>query len=146
METVVLTCIKEKGKLRIRVYNNPNYHPMINCQFPSKIREEGKFYTIDGPLGIDTKKAIFYRATQKNTIKIYDKISDISDISSNVDKIYDSGSSECALCFNNEKNIIYVPCGHFYVCNQCHEHGKLKMCPICRHDITNILKASDILT
>ncbi len=44
MEDVRLRCVKVSGKLRVRIISN-GYNPDANCQFPRKIREEGREYT-----------------------------------------------------------------------------------------------------
>jgi len=43
----------------------------------------------------------------------------------------------CSVCFINESNIIFIPCGHLCMCNQCYnkylEHNmNMTLCPICR--------------
>lgn len=138
-EIVTLQCIKVKGKLRVRVYNNSNYHPYLNCQFPRNIREENSFYTIQGPLGVrQIKGTYFYSAINTKTIK---KIG--STPSEKLNKVYDSGVDECSICLTNEKSIIYVPCGHFCVCSECHTTNPLDKCIMCRGKITSVLSYDD---
>ena len=43
---IVIECIKEGGKLRVKVMS-PGYHADWFCQFPKDIREEGARYVVD---------------------------------------------------------------------------------------------------
>merc|ERR1712228_813538 len=55
---------------------------------------------------------------------------------------------QCIVCEDNEKTIVYLPCNHLAVCNQCDlelsqmakDDDKEETCPICRTKITNRLK------
>ena len=131
-ELVILKCIKEKGKLRIKVYNN-NYLSNINCQFPRDIRKEGAYYSIKGPLGItETRNTIFYRATNKESIRMI-----------SLSEIEHQSINKCVVCFDKEKDIIFNPCGHFYCCYNCYLNFKKNECPICRNKIQSILNSND---
>ena len=48
----------------------------------------------------------------------------------------------CVVCLLNPSKIIFVPCGHKCICQNCYEERKnqLKNCPICRRAIENILE------
>ena len=128
VEIVTLKCIKEHGKLRIKVHNNPMYHPEVNCQFPRNLREEGQYFTIEGPLGIaNTRGTIFYRASKKKTIKVVSSDEGVTDLIQNFDTTHihqDEGYNDCVICMDREKTIIFTPCGHYYVCQEC--FSKLK--------------------
>ncbi len=43
---IILQCVKEGGKLRMRVVS-PGYEPDWNVQFPKALRQEGKRYLVD---------------------------------------------------------------------------------------------------
>lgn len=43
--TVRLKCVKEKGKLRVKIVSQ-GYHHDDNCQFPRNIRQEGNEYLV----------------------------------------------------------------------------------------------------
>ncbi len=59
-EGVVLTCIKQNGKLRVKVVSE-GYDKSFNVQFPRAIRREGSRYLVEG---IEvSKNGSFYRAT-----------------------------------------------------------------------------------
>jgi Ca-activated chloride channel family protein len=59
---VELECVREGGKLRMRVVSK-GYDPSFNVQFPRNIREEGVHYVADA---LETSKdGTFYRTTGK---------------------------------------------------------------------------------
>ena len=45
---------------------------------------------------------------------------------------------DCAICYENEKNAIFLPCKHNTTCMKC--ATKLKICPICREKIENYIQ------
>jgi hypothetical protein len=158
---IILECITEKNKLRIRfnsfidnegkiftnVYNNE-----YNCQFPKNIREDGRFYEVnDNDMIIIESNTPFYKI-KKNNIRILteeeSKIyktnsqnknqSSVKDDISNL-KIYDI--AECVVCLSTPSSIIFIPCAHMCVCNDCYQGIKKtkNCCPLCRRNITKII-------
>ena len=160
---IILECIKDKNKLRIRfncfvdnegkiftnVYNNE-----YNCQFPKNIRENGKFYEVnDDDVIIVESKTPFYKI-KKNNIrilseeesKIYENkkedkkdnnqknVLDLSKL-----KIFDV--AECVVCLSISSSIIFIPCAHMCVCKDCYNGIKKtkNCCPLCRRNITKII-------
>jgi hypothetical protein len=52
---------------------------------------------------------------------------------------------ECVICMENEPEVVFGPCGHKCICEQCYDQnntpGKpFKNCPICRKTIDNIIR------
>jgi hypothetical protein len=45
---------------------------------------------------------------------------------------------ECSICLDNERDCVYVPCGHTKTCMSCSKN--IDKCPICRSDINNKYK------
>eukprot|EP01114_Cavostelium_apophysatum_P013588 TRINITY_DN3324_c0_g1_i1.p1 TRINITY_DN3324_c0_g1~~TRINITY_DN3324_c0_g1_i1.p1 ORF type:complete len:244 (-),score=24.99 TRINITY_DN3324_c0_g1_i1:37-768(-) len=45
----------------------------------------------------------------------------------------------CSICYENERNICLIPCGHFVLCENC-ANRDLKCCPFCRKAVTRIQK------
>ena len=45
----------------------------------------------------------------------------------------------CKICFQNDANIVIIPCGHIITCNNC--IMSLEICPICRHEILTCVKS-----
>ena len=46
----------------------------------------------------------------------------------------------CIICFNNEKNAVFEPCGHVCCCFNCAKALINKNCPICRSFCNNIVR------
>lgn len=47
-------------------------------------------------------------------------------------------TQNCVVCMVNQREMVFVPCGHFATCNSCSD--KLKICSICNKSITNKTK------
>jgi hypothetical protein len=45
----------------------------------------------------------------------------------------------CKVCFENDANMVFIPCGHLVVCENCSD--RLRECPVCRRPIQGVLKA-----
>ena len=45
---------------------------------------------------------------------------------------------QCKVCFNSEVGVVFLPCGHLVVCNNC--APSLQSCVICRRKITETIK------
>lgn len=158
---IVLKCVKEKSKLRIRFhcyYNEEgiqyfnSYNETYNCRFPKSIREEGKFYEIDSNdlnLVHNDKVSPFYVVQTKN-ITILDSLSDTSTTatsSSEIEKIKVFDVSECVICLSAPSSVTFVPCGHRCTCNDCYKTLNLQFikqkksasCLMCRRGITRII-------
>ena len=46
----------------------------------------------------------------------------------------------CKICMENEISFVFIPCGHLITCENCAVNGDLKICPMCRKQITKRLK------
>ena len=146
---VHLRCIRENGKLRVRI-TSPGYNHCANCQFPRNIRCEGRAYTV--PVGniTFTKNSsykFFYRV-RKDNIKILDETNqgeveqgeeqrDLTEF-----KIYgDNEDPDCCICLDNAKDSAFYPCGHYYCCGTCANTLLIQRmtCPICRAQIQQVI-------
>lgn len=147
MAKIILKCVKESGKLRIKFhsfiddeekeYRNV-YNNTYNCQFPKDIRAVGRFFEIaDGDLNtVITRGKPFYRVNKKN-IKILDNYND-TDIDITKVKVFDL--DECVICLDEKPTTIFLPCGHQTCCTSCYHEvytEGYQTCPICRRDITD---------
>ncbi|XP_064643940.1 death-associated inhibitor of apoptosis 1-like [Lineus longissimus] len=45
----------------------------------------------------------------------------------------------CKICYERDANIVFIPCGHLVVCENC--NIRINECPLCRRGIRGILKA-----
>ena len=141
-------CVSERGKLRIRL-TDPNYNSQANCQCPRNIRVEGAEYLIpieNITFSENNKFKFFYRIKgagikrkdDKISIKIFEEGED-DKISI---KIFEEGEDEkCVICFDLNKSVIFIPCGHFATCEICsnsiknnstNDFDRNFVCPICR--------------
>ena len=65
--------------------------------------------------------------------KCFKKDSYNNDVSQNLKNI-----RICKICTEREANILFLPCGHLFVCKYC--TTSLNNCPICRFEINQIVK------
>lgn len=153
MSKIILKCILEKRKLRIKfhrfineegkIFNNA-YNNNYNCQFPKDIRVEGRFFEIgenDLTTVINRGKP-FYRVNKKS-IKILENYID-SELNLENLKIYTV--DECVVCYCEKPTVIMIPCGHQCTCVECFEiisQDKSK-CPLCRKNILSHFKNIDV--
>lgn len=47
---------------------------------------------------------------------------------------------ECAICLENPKEIMFKPCGHVALCQECAEDNEFTSCFICRKELTDTIK------
>ena len=52
-------------------------------------------------------------------------------------KEYDS-SVNCAVCYENDRDVVFMPCKHNVVCLRCSKN--VKVCPVCRIKITDTIR------
>lgn len=138
--SVTLLCVNEKNKLRIKIISyiddngkiyNDVYNNNLNCRFPRHLREEGKMFSVpsnDVSLQFTKTGTYFYVINTKH----------IQTIQTIQTKIIEFKEPECVICMSNEPSFIYIPCGHYCVCSQCHSKLLEKKCPLCRTIITTI--------
>lgn len=136
---IILTCIKEKNKLRIKIIT-PGYYNDANCQFPKNIREEGMKYIVpnsDITLACGSNGKYFYRIKKTNIRKC--KYSEVN-------KVFDVDNDPCVICLTNNKKWVIIPCGHYILCDDCNDFliGTEQKCPICRGIIMKTIKYTEI--
>jgi hypothetical protein len=150
MSKIILQCIKENSKLRIRfycfideenkVYKN-SYNNNYNCQFPKDIRQEGLFYEIpSSDLSISSTATPFYKV-KKGNIKILSQEPNFSQSEENniklPFKIYTV--EECVCCLDKVPDIVITPCGHNCICRTCSLNLLQRKCPICRNNASSFI-------
>jgi hypothetical protein len=154
MSKIVLKCVKEKSKLRIKfhsytdaegkVYGNA-YDNNLNCMFPKELRVEGRFYEIEeDALELVARPGVkpFYRVvggsikvvSSSGTVELTTTVEEAS-----VAKIYEI--AECVVCLSDDSSEVLVPCGHKCMCKSCANqlYRSTRKCPICRKYITTLL-------
>lgn len=142
MEKIILICVKEKNKLRIKFesYTNPEgkvyynvYNNMYNCRFPRALRAEGRRFEIPkSALTLSVLGSTPFYNINKSCIKILDNI----DLEV-PEKVYTC--EECIACMDTEPNIVCLPCAHASMCKECYASLPNKRCPICRCGITGVV-------
>ncbi len=155
MSKVILQCVKEHERLRIKFYSyisedgesyNNAYNQNYNCRFPRNIRKEHCFYEIpdqdikliksDNTTDPSNTKHVapFYNIGTKN-ITIIESSDEFKLLHTRIFLV-----NECVICLNNNTNIIYLPCGHKCNCIECYSDLKnlnINKCPLCRRMITD---------
>ena len=140
--TVILKCVKDKNKLRIRFYSFKDsegrtytnvYNNSYNCRFPKDIRKDGYFYEIlDSDIKLNKGKTKPFYVIKKNNIKIIKP-----DLTYKLDNIKIYEINECVICMDEQTNNVFLPCGHMCTCVKCYiklhkSNNKNAKCPMCR--------------
>ena len=145
MEYVHLICVKEGGKLRIKVTTD-GYYKDANTQFPRDIRKQGCKYKVkisDINL-VQTRGKYFYSVKKKCNIIILTDEDIAEELALDLSKIKiytDEEEDNCVICMEAKKDTVFIPCGHFYACNGC--SLKITKCPICRTVISGRINRVD---
>ena len=151
MEYVLLQCKKVAGKLKVKMMSSQPFIKGFNCQFPRAIRQENMYYVIKS--SDITLKGSFYSAMGKNIIlcqtfnieEVKKYIAELGEIDKKVKPTTIFGEedeSECVICFENIKDTVFAPCGHFMTCNSCSK--ECKKCPICRGVVSHLLNIKEM--
>ena len=53
---------------------------------------------------------------------------------------------ECIICYEQDINIAFLPCGHAVCCSRCFKMCERPCCPNCRHPVADVIKGSFIGT
>ena len=136
-DTVYLKCVREGTKLRVKITSS-GYNNESNCQFPRAIRRAGRTYSVPADcikLCALANRKWFYRVSQPITIVDdgNDSITPSTTTSQRPAKVFtDEQQTECIVCMFVDKDVIYVPCGHFCACATCTDKLPRPACPMCR--------------
>ena len=148
MGEVILKCIKEGSKLRVRIIS-PGFNHQANCSFPRAIRVEGRKYSVpysaisfaEGP-----RQKFFYRIS-KNSITILNENEVTEELLLKNLKIFgEDEEMECLICMSCDRDAVFAPCGHYCACETCANtirstQGK---CPMCRTRIDVVVRKDQI--
>jgi len=140
-DQVILQCVKEKSKLRVRILTN-GYLKSANCQFPKDIRTDGQLYRVNkrSIKLITTRGKYYYCVKNKNDIEL---ISEVEKVDLSKVQVYeDETQEECLICCEAKKSVVFYPCGHYYTCGEC--SSKVDRCPICREEVTSLINKDDM--
>lgn len=159
-EYVLLQCVysQEHKKLKVKMMSSYPYIRNYYCQFPTAVRQEKMYYVVKSKhisLSQNSNSKPFYSVKSKNYIEFmsFDKKAIDTFIDGNVVdlirkvKIYgEDENNECIICFSEEKNIVFISCGHYVCCNNCAIEctKNNNKCPVCRKTVTHLVNRSDI--
>ena len=139
-DRVYFTCVRERGKLRIKVINNPYYNSNANCQFPRDIRAEGRVYSAPAravSFAQSSAGTVFYRVARAAI-----RIEAAAAVVPAAVRVFDVGDETCCVCMESAKDVVYIPCGHFCCCAAC--AGRTRACPYCRAGVAGVVNAAEI--
>lgn len=60
----------------------------------------------------------------------------ISDVQGTIEDL----SRICLICMNQQRDVVFIPCGHIFSCYECSCKLKNKSCPVCRKTVIHINK------
>ena len=150
MSYVLLQCVKERSKLRVKMISSQPFIKGSNCQFPRDIREEGMYYVVKSE-GIKLNGK-FYSARRKDMIVCQTvNLDEVKRYINNLegDRVKpqvifgDDDDMECIICMSSAKDSVFAPCGHYICCSECALKCDDK-CPMCRATVTYVLRRDDI--
>lgn len=152
MSVVLLQCVKEGSKLRVKILSSTPFIQGYNCQFPRNLREEGRYFVVN-TAGVKlrgnfyTVKAseIVCQTFDKTDIDAYLSTQGITSVASvRVSTIYgDDTSTECIICMVADKDTVCAPCGHYMTCRAC--AARCSMCPMCRTPVKARIHISEMV-
>ena len=139
MSFVLLQCVKEKSKLRVKIISN-GYNNNANCQFPKAIRQENMKYRVPPEAIKVARRGLnkFFYHVDKNSIEVITEGIDINSI----EQIYES--EDCCICLEGECELVMVPCGHLCLCSVCSLQYKDNKCPMCRSVVMARIDKSEL--
>lgn len=111
-----------------------------NCRYLNLIKGENYIKAVQAKLsGTSTSEAttantnVVQQKQQENNIEV-------SESNESTKKIYEEEPKEesklCKICFANEFNTVFFPCGHIIACAKC--ASSVSSCPLCRKHITDV--------
>lgn len=137
-EDVILECISVNGRLRVRIISE-GYQNNLNCTFPKNIRCEGQQYRVNKKdVRLVPTKGKYYYSVKSDAIHLH-KISP-----GDVKVVYGDDETECCICMDSEKEVVFVPCGHYSCCKACAESLSPKKCPVCSGAFSKIVGRDDL--
>lgn len=135
VDYVRLCCIKVGSKLRVRILTD-GYFKDANCQFPRALRVEGREFKVHkDKVRLVQRAAKYYYSISKKDVEIIEN----EEILQNITIYEDEQDTECIICFDEDKSVVLVPCGHYCLCVNCADRIRYDNCPMCRTPITQVV-------
>lgn len=145
MSVVLLQCVKEGSKMRVKIMSSSPFIQGYNCQFPRNLREEGRYFVVN-TAGVKLRGNFYTVKASEIVCQTFDR-ADIDKYLITTDEkpstIYgDDASTECIVCMVAEKDTVCAPCGHYMTCRAC--TTRCTMCPMCRTHIKARIHISEM--
>jgi len=111
-------------------FNNRKYLGMI------------KSLEIDGASLTDLRNDSLLKLIGRGTLSSTDRQILIANIDRLLNAENEQKKDRCTVCVQVKINAVFLPCGHQSACFECYEKNKnrFRKCPICRVQITNVIK------
>ncbi|EAS00127.2 zinc finger, C3HC4 type (RING finger) protein (macronuclear) [Tetrahymena thermophila SB210] len=141
----------ENGKTNAAQFQK-SQNPLQNLAYETQLKFS---QLISSPKGQELKKKEFEKKMQQQSNKELAKLnvkpkemvkkqkSDSSQISQKSYKENgDESNANCVICFENEPDTVYLPCGHGGICYECGMDVMKKTgeCYLCRHEIKQVVQ------
>ncbi|KAL4478632.1 hypothetical protein ABPG74_006867 [Tetrahymena malaccensis] len=141
----------EKSKTNAAQFQK-SQNPLQNLAYETQLKFSE---LISSPKGQELKKKEFEKKMQQQSNKELAKLtvkpkeifkkqkSDTSQISQKSCKENgDESNANCVICFENEPDTVYLPCGHGGICYECGMDVMKKTgeCYLCRHEIKQVVQ------
>lgn len=81
----------------------------------------------------------FINPLKKTIANLKDEIKKLKNEIKDKEERIEELDKKCSVCFTNKSNIIFIPCGHLCMCNDCNNRCaqyNMSFCPICRSNGT----------
>lgn len=81
----------------------------------------------------------FINPLKKTIANLKDEIKKLKNEIKDKEERIEELDKKCSVCFTNKSNIIFIPCGHLCICNDCNNRCaqyNMSFCPICRSNGT----------
>ena len=78
---------------------------------------------------------LFVEPLKKLIVNLRKNIADLTRQNTEKDKTIEELTNECCVCLMDNSQYIFIPCGHFCLCNTCtaqYRDHDLNFCPVCK--------------
>lgn len=127
--------IKNKSTLPVFGYNSSLTHDTIAGTYYPRIG-----YDFNRPEHKEKKEEEFnyyeYELRPAQTERYQHRIEEVKEEKQIVDEETDIEELQCTICLTYKKCMMFEPCNHLCVCNECSKN--INECPMCRSKFTNV--------
>jgi len=118
-------------------YESPDITNNINFSNPiSDNSRQSNNVNIDNYLSdVNGLFEFFINPLKKTIANLKDEIKKLKILEERIEEL----DNKCSVCFTNKSNIIFIPCGHLCMCNDCNNRYtqyNMSFCPMCRSNGT----------